>query len=319
MPNGLRVFSGTGNPALASEICTNLGIQPGAIKIKQFADGELFPEIQENVRGCDVFIVQPTCAPANDHLMELILMIDAFKRASADRITAVLPYYGYARQDRKDRPRVPISAAAVANMIESAGADRVVAMDLHSAPIGGFFKIPVDHLYALPVFVDDIRKSFDVQNLTVVSPDAGGVARARLLAGKLGAPMAIVDKHREAANVSEVMHVIGEENVKGRDCLMVDDMIDTAGTLCKGALALMKRGAKSVRGCATHGVLSYDSKENINAVDRIEESVLQEVMLANTIPFKFQRSKIRFLSVASLLAKGIEAIHNDTSISDLFI
>ena len=327
----LRVFSGTGNPALAAAICKELGVGsgPGKINLKQFADDEIFVEIGENVRGSDIFLVQPTCAPANSNLMQLILMIDAFKRASAQRITAVIPYYGYARQDRKDRPRVPISAKAVATMIEGAGADRVLTMDLHNAAIGGFFEIPVDNLYALPVFVEYIHQNFSMDKLTVVSPDAGGVARARLLAMKLGAPLAIVDKYREAANVSEVMHVIGD--VKGRDCLMVDDLVDTAGTLCKGAVALMKNGANSVSAATSHGVFSYDKKEDISAIDKIEQSPLKQVIVTDSIPQNGNldrilrgetiktSKKLVALTVAPLLAQAIYAIRKDQSVSGLFV
>ena len=340
MPNGLKVFSGTANRALASAICSELDAvypndQPtlGILNAKQFADKEQWIEYGENVRGLDVFLVQPTCFPANDNLMQLMLMIDAAKRASAERITAVIPYYGYARQDRKDRPRVPISAKVVATMLEGVGVDRILAMDLHNAAIGGFFEVPVDHLYALPVFVDYAKAKFIMSRLTVVSPDAGGVARARLLAMKLGAPLAIVDKYREAANVSEVMNVIG--TVEDRDCLLVDDLVDTAGTLCKGAKALMDRGAKSVSAVASHGVLSYDHKEDISAIDKIENSCLREVIVTDTIDQEpnLRRclrsaytvddvratSKLKVLSVASLFAQAIQAIHNDESVSGLFV
>ena len=335
----LRVFSGTANPALAASICDELHITPdpslGKLNTKQFADKELWVEFGENVRGCDVFLVQPTSYPVNDNLMQLMLMIDAVKRASAGRITAVLPYFGYARQDRKDRPRVPISAKVVATMLEGVGADRVLTMDLHNAAIGGFFEIPVDHLYALPVFIKGL-KGLSLNNITIVSPDAGGVARARLLAMKMGAPMAIVDKYREAANVSEVMNVIGD--VSGRNCILVDDLVDTAGTLCKGAKALMDRGAASVSAIVTHGVFSYDHKEDISAIDKIEASALLEIWVANTIDQRPNQerilrgfedretgsiiktsSKLRVLSVASLFAAAIKAIHNDESVSGLFV
>lgn len=331
MPNGMKIFGGSANPPLTSGICNVLGVDPGQMKLKRFADGELFPEVQENVRGCDIFIVQPTCGSpgisANDNLMELILMVDAFKRSSAQSVTTVLPYYGYARQDRKDRPRVPISAAAVANMIEGAGVDRLLTLDLHSAPIQGFFKIPVDHLYALPVFIQWID-DLNLEDLVIVSPDAGGVARARLAAMKLGVPMAIIDKHREAANVSEVMNVIGD--VKGKNCVIVDDMIDTAGTLCKGAQALMDRGAKSVRAAAPHGIFS--DKDGVSAKERIEKSPLIEVAVTDSIPQGrpytvltdnhtkiVESSKIKTLSVANLLADAIYAIQNETSVSGLFV
>src|SRR6185312_5224709 len=251
--NHFKVFSGNANPALAAEICYELGCQLAAVNVKQFSDGEVHLQIQENVRGADVFVVQPTCRPVDTNLMELLLMMDALKRASAERITAVLPYYGYARQDRKDRPRVPISAKLVASLIERAGADRVLALDLHAAQIQGFFDIPVDHLVSAPVMIDYFKPQ-GTQHLTVVSPDAGGVERARAFAKRLNAPLAIIDKRREDANVAEVMNVVGE--VEGRNCLIVDDLVDTAGTLVKGAEALMEKGAASVSACATHPVLS---------------------------------------------------------------
>jgi ribose-phosphate pyrophosphokinase len=326
MPQDIRVFSGTANPALTAAICVELSklfgstITPGAITIKQFADDEIFVNIEENVRGTDCFIVQPTCAPTNDNIMQVMLIADALKRASAARITAVLPYYGYARQDRKDRPRVPISAKVVATMLEGVGVDRLLTMDLHNGAIGGFFEIPVDNLYALPVFVDYIKANFSLDDLTIVSPDAGGVARARLLAMKLGLPLAIIDKYREAANVSEVMHVIGEENVKGRNCLMIDDMVDTAGTLCKGAEALLKYGALSVGAVATHAVLSHDSKAGMTAVQKIEKSSLHEVVFMDTIPTGQKPSlKLRTLSSAPMFAAAIKAIHDDESVSGLFV
>src|SRR4051794_39891255 len=241
--NHFKVFSGNANPTLASEICYELGCQLAAANVRQFSDGEVHLQIQENVRGADVFVIQPTCTPVDRHLMELLLMIDALKRSSAERITAVLPYYGYARQDRKDKPRVPISAKLVAALLETAGANRVLTLDLHAAQIQGFFDIPVDHLFAMPVMIEYFR-SQDIPALTVVSPDAGGVERARAFAKRLGAPLAIIDKRREEANVAEVMNVVG--NVAGRNCLLVDDLIDTAGTLVKGAEALQEKGAASV-------------------------------------------------------------------------
>ncbi len=265
------------------------------------------------MRGADVFVIQPTCTPVDRHLMELLLMIDALKRASAERITAVLPYYGYARQDRKDKPRVPISAKLVASLLESAGADRVLALDLHAAQIQGFFNIPVDHLFAAPVMIDYF-KPLNIPNLTVVSPDAGGVERARAFAKRLSAPLAIIDKRREEANVAEVMNVVGE--VQGRSCLLVDDLIDTAGTLVKGAEALLAKGATAVSACATHAVLSGP------AVERIEESELEEVVFTNSIPLSEtarNSEKIKSLSVAPLLARAIQSIHEETSVSILFI
>ena len=309
----LKVFSGNANRALSEEICHALNIDIGRAMVRHFADGEIYLQIQENVRGADVFIIQPTCTPVDRNLMELLLMIDALKRASAERITAVLPYYGYARQDRKDKPRVPISARLVAAVLETAGADRILALDLHAAQIQGFFDIPVDHLFAAPVMIDYF-KPLGIENLTVVSPDAGGVERARAFAKRLNAPLAIIDKRREEANVAEVMNVIGD--VEGQHCLLVDDLIDTAGTLVKGAEALMEKGAKSVAACATHAVLSHP------AVERIGESCLQEVVFTNSIPLSKEAAacgKIKQLSVAPLLARAIQSIHEETSVSILFI
>jgi ribose-phosphate pyrophosphokinase len=282
--------------------------------IKRFADGETHLQIQENVRGADVFVMQPTSSPVDHHLMELLLMIDAFKRASAERITAVLPYYGYARQDRKDRPRMPISAKLVASLLERAGANRVLAVDLHAAQIQGFFDIPVDHLFSAPVMVEYFDQKFPKGELAVVSPDAGGVERARSFAKRLNAPLAIIDKRRTDANVAEVMNIIGE--VRGKHCLMVDDLVDTAGTLVKGVEALLEQGAKSVTACATHPVLSGP------AVERISASPLLELVVTNTIPLSPQAvacGKIRVLSVAQLLARAIQSIHDGGSISTLFI
>ncbi len=309
----LRIFTGNANAKLAEEICQHLGCPLGAASVKQFMDGENYIQILENVRGMDVFVVQPTCTPVDRNIMELLLMIDALKRASADRITAVLPYYGYARQDRKDKPRVPISAKLVASLMETAGADRVLALDLHAAPIQGFFSVPVDHLFATPVMIE-YWMNVDLQDLVVVSPDAGGVERARAFAKRLNAPLAIIDKRREEANVAEVMHIIGD--VQGRHCLMIDDIIDTAGTLVKGADALLEHGAASVSACATHAVLSGP------AVDRIESSNLREVVFSNSIPLRPDAERcprIKVLSVAPLLARAIESIHEETSVSTLFI
>src|SRR5690349_15940002 len=252
MHNHFKVFSGTANPALAQEICESLGCPIGSVMIRTFADGETHLQIQENVRGADVFVVQPTCTPVDKHIMELLLMMDALKRASAERITAVLPYYGYARQDRKDRPRMPISAKLVASLLERAGASRILALDLHAAQIQGFFDIPVDHLFSAPVMIDYFRERYRQEDLTVVSPDAGGVERARSFAKRLNCPLAIIDKRRTDVNVAEVMNIIG--NVNGRQCLMVDDLVDTAGTLVKGVEALLGQGAKAVTACATHAV-----------------------------------------------------------------
>jgi ribose-phosphate pyrophosphokinase len=312
-PDRLKIFAGNANPALAQEIVQAMGLELAQVMVKQFSDGEIYLQIQENVRGADVFIIQPTCTPVDRNLMELLLMIDAMKRASAERITAVLPYYGYARQDRKDKPRVPISARLVAALLETAGADRVLTLDLHAAQIQGFFDIPVDHLFATPVLIEHF-KSGGTPGLTVVSPDAGGVERARAFAKRLNSPLAIIDKRREEANVAEVMNVVGE--VKGRNCLLVDDLIDTAGTLVKGAEALMEKGAASVSACATHAVLSGP------AVRRIEESCLKEVVVTNSIPLSQeakQSSRIKSLSVAKLLAEAIRSIHEETSVSVLFI
>src|SRR5271154_622238 len=256
----LKIFTGNANPALAGKICASLGCTLGAASVEPFSDGEIRLQILENVRGADVFVVQPTCTPVDNHLMELLLMIDALKRASAERITAVLPYYGYARQDRKDRPRMPISARLIANLLERAGAHRILALDLHAAQIQGFFDVPVDHLFATPVMIDYFDEMRG-ENLTVVSPDAGGVERARAFAKRLDAPLAIIDKRRTDVNVAEVMHIIGD--VEGQHCLIVDDLIDTGGTLVKGSEALLKQGAKSVRACATHAVLSGPAVERI--------------------------------------------------------
>jgi ribose-phosphate pyrophosphokinase len=309
----LQIFTGNANPELAHEIAQALGIELGRAMIKQFADGEIYLQIQENVRGGDVFIIQPTCTPVDRHLMELLLMIDALKRASAERITAVLPYYGYARQDRKDKPRVPISARLIAAILETAGADRVLTLDLHAAQIQGFFDIPVDHLFATPVLIEYF-KALNIPDLTVVSPDAGGVERARAFAKRLNSPLAIIDKRREEANVAEVMNVVGD--VIGRNCLLVDDLIDTGGTLVKGAEALMEKGAASVSAWATHAVLSGD------AVSKIEASCLKEVVFTNSIPLSNEArksSRIKSLSVAKLLAEAIRSIHEETSVSVLFI
>ncbi len=309
----LKIFTGNANPALAQEICATLGSSIGASHVKQFSDGEIYLQIQENVRGADVFVVQPTCTPVDKHLMELLLMIDALKRASAQRVTAVLPYYGYARQDRKDKPRMPISAKLVASLLERAGANRILALDLHAAQIQGFFDVPVDHLFATPVMIDYFYPMRG-ENLTVVSPDAGGVERARAFAKRLDAPLAIIDKRREEVNVAEVMHIVGD--VEHQHCLIVDDLIDTAGTLVKGAEALLAHGAASVRACATHAVLSGP------AVERIEKSRIEEVVVTNSIPLSAsaaQCGRIRPLSVAPLLAQAIQSIHEDGSVSTLFV
>ena len=312
-PDRLKIFSGSANTRLAEEICGCLGLQLGNLMLETFLDGEVYLQFQENVRGADLFLIQPTCRPVDHNLMELFLMLDAAKRASADRITAVLPYYGYARQDRKDKPRVPISAKLIASLLERAGANRIMAMDLHAAQIQGFFDVPVDHLFSAPVMIDYF-KPLEVPDLTVVSPDPGGVERARAFGKRMNAPLAIIDKRREKPNVAEVMNVVGE--VEGRNCLMVDDLIDTAGTLVKGAEALMRQGARSVSACATHAVLSGP------AVQRIEDSPLKEVVFTNSIPVTEEAKgskKIKFLSVAPLLARAIQSIHEETSVSILFV
>ncbi len=310
-----KIFSGTANRPLTEEICDALDCPIGEAMIKRFADGETHLQIQENVRGADVFVVQPTSTPVDHHLMELLLIIDALKRASAERITPVLPYYGYARQDRKDRPRMPISAKLVASLIERAGASRVLALDLHAAQIQGFFDIPVDHLFSAPVMVEYFAGRFERGDLAVVSPDAGGVERARSFAKNLDAPLAIIDKRRTDANVAEVMNIIGD--VRGKHCLIVDDIVDTAGTLVKGVEALLSTGgAKSVTACATHAVLSGP------AVERLNGSALQELVVSNSIPHEEQAarcSKIRTLSVGPLLARAIQSIHEGGSVSTLFI
>ncbi|MGH9703125.1 MAG: ribose-phosphate diphosphokinase [Candidatus Acidiferrales bacterium] len=313
MDEKFKIFSGSANPQLTDAICSYLGMTRGRAERGQFSDGEQRYQIQENVRGADVFVVQPCSHPVDFHLMELLLMIDAFKRASAWRITAVIPYYAYARQDRKDRPRVPISAKLVADLLETAGASRALTLDLHAPQIQGYFNVPVDHLFAAPVMVEYFRKKH-LGSLTVVSPDAGGVERARYFAKKMDAPLAIVDKRRIDVNVSEVMHLIGD--VKGRPALIIDDLIDTAGTLVKTVEALLKEGATKVYAGSTHAVLSGP------AVKRIAESPLEEVIVTDSVPLSEnakQLDKIKVLSVAELLARGIRSIHEETSISELFI
>jgi len=307
-----RVFSGTGNRALAEEVCEFLGIPLGQSHLTQFSDGEIYVQILENVRGADVFLIQPTCDPVAHNLMQLLLMIDALKRASARRITVVIPYFGYARQDRKDKPRVPISSKLVADILTTAGANRALVVDLHAPQIQGFFNIPVDHLFASPVLVDHFRK-MNLPDLTVVSPDAGGVERARFFAKKIDAALAIVDKRRTDINVTEVMHVIGD--VKGRSCLIIDDIIDTAGTLVKTVDALLKAGARQVYACASHPVLSGP------AIQRISESQLTELVVTNTIPLSEKgrnEPKIKVLTIAGLIGRAIQSIHEETSVSKLF-
>jgi len=308
-----KIFSGTANPVLAQAICKHLDVPLGKSLLGRFSDGEIYFQILENVRGADVFVVQPCSYPVDNHLLELLLMIDAFKRASAWRITAVLPYYCYARQDRKDKPRVPISAKLVADLLETAGASRALTLDLHAPQIQGYFDVPVDHLYGSPVLVDYFRNK-KLPNLTVVSPDAGGVERARAFAKKLDSPLAIVDKRRVDFDVTEVMNLIGD--VKGRTALIVDDIIDTAGTLVKTADALIREGAVQVYAACTHAVFSGP------AVERIETSKITEVVATDSVPVsEAARSvkKIKILSVADLLARGIRSIHEETSISELFI
>ena len=309
----LKVFTGNANPALAQEICDHLSVPLAKASVKSFSDGEIMVEINENVRGRDVFVVQPTCQPSNQNLMELLVMIDALKRASASRITAVIPYFGYARQDRKVAPRTPITSKLVADLITTAGAQRVLCVDLHAGQIQGFFNIPVDHLYAAPVVLDDIKSRFSGE-VVVVSPDAGGTERARAFAKRLNAGLAIIDKRRSAANVSEVMHIIGD--VDGKTCIIVDDMIDTAGTLCQAATALKAHGAGDVHATATHAVLSGPALERINA------SSLKEVLICNTIPAEakvIECPRLRIISVAKLLAEAINRIHGDESVSSLFV
>ncbi|MBN2721313.1 MAG: ribose-phosphate pyrophosphokinase [Campylobacterales bacterium] len=306
---GYMIFSGTANSELANEIARYLEMPLSKATINRFSDGEINVQIAESVRGKDVYIVQPTCAPANDNLMELLIMTDALKRSSAKSITAVVPYYGYARQDRKAAPRVPISAKLVANLMETAGITRVVTVDLHASQIQGFFDIPVDNLYGAILFADYI-KSKQLPNPIIASPDIGGVARARYFAQRLGLDMVIVDKRRQKANESEVMNVIGD--VDGKDVILIDDMIDTAGTMVKAAEALKKLGATSVMACCTHPVLSGP------AYDRIENGVLDELVVANTIPMRQPSPKIKMLSTASMLGEVIRRVHNNESVNSLF-
>lgn len=311
--NRLKLFSANANYQLAEEIAEYLGIPVGMSKVKKFCDGEIALEINESVRGVDIFIVQPTCYPVNDNMMELLIMIDAMRRASAQRITAVVPYYGYARQERKTRARDPISAKLMANLLTAAGADRVITMDLHANAIQGFFDIPVDHLPGVPILAE-YYKGMIAENTVVVSPDLGSVTRARDLANRLGVDIAIIDKRRPAPNQAQIMHVIGE--IKDKYVIMVDDIIDTAGTITKGAAVLKEMGAKEVYACCTHPVFSPP------ALERLQESVIKEVLTTNTIPIDYQRQgacdKIRVLSVASLLGEAIIRIHDNLSVSRLF-
>jgi len=313
MPQGIKLFSGNANKGLAIEIADFLGISLGDASVSTFNDGELMVQINENARGMDVFVIQPTCTPVNHNIMELLLMIDALRRASAGRITAVIPYYGYARQDKKVQPRVPISARLVANLISVAGANRVLTVDLHVGQIQGFFDIPVDHLYASPVLLDYIRNKYS-NNTVIVSPDAGGVERARAFAKRLQASLAIIDKRREKANVSEVMNVIGD--VTNKDAILLDDMIDTAGTITQAVSAIKEKGAKRIIAACTHAVLSGPSLERIN------ESGLEEVIVTNTIPMDSKQKKCKkltVLSIAPLLGEAIRRIHEESSISSLFV
>lgn len=312
MNDNLVIFSGNANVPLATEIASILGIPLGRSLIKKFSDGESWVKIEENVRGRDVFVVQSISNPSNDNLMELLLMLDALRRASARRITAVIPYYGYGRQDRKVEPRVPISARLVADLIQTPGPSRVLTMDLHADQIQGFFHIPVDHLFFSAVLYDYL-KNIGVSDMVVVSPDSGGAERARFLGKKLNANLAIIDKRRPQANESIVMNIIGD--VRGKNCLLLDDMIDTAGTICKGAIALLENGAASVRCCATHGVLSGEATKNLNSTN------FTEIVLSNTIqiPETKKINRLKTLSVAPIFAQAIRRIHKEESISSLFI
>jgi ribose-phosphate pyrophosphokinase len=309
----LKLFSGSAHPELTREIAAFLGIKVGQARLRRFPDTEVSFQIDENIRGTDVFVVQPTCSPVDQHIMEMLVMIDAFRRSSAARITAVIPYYGYARQDRKDKPRVPISAKLVANILSAAGTNRVLTMDLHKAQIQGFFDIPVDHLFAAPVIIDYLSR-LDHPRVTMVSPDAGGAERARAYAKRLGAELAIIDKRRTDDGTAEVMNVIGD--VEGRTCILQDDIIDTAGTITKGASALKENGAERVFACAVHGVLSGP------AIDRIQKSPIDQLIVTNTIPLSSTAAackKIHVLSVARLLGQAIKSIHEETSVSSLFV
>ena len=310
----LKLFAGSAHPALASEIAEFLGVSLGRACLKRFSDSEVAFQIDENIRGTDVFVLQPTSTPVDAHLVELCVMIDAFRRSSASRITAVLPYYGYARQDRKDKPRVPISAKLVANLLSAAGTNRVLTMDLHKAQIQGFFDIPVDHLFAAPVFIDYLTRGDGHDDVTIVSPDAGGVERARAYAKRLDADLAIIDKRRSEDGHAEVMHVVGD--VKDRVCIIQDDIVDTAGTLQQASRALRDNGAARVIACAVHGVLSGP------AFRRVEDSALERLIVTNTIPLRpeFEKSgKVCVLSVARLLGRAIQSIHQETSVSSLFV
>jgi ribose-phosphate pyrophosphokinase len=316
MPADLVLTAGNANPQLAQEIAACLGTRLAEAEVSQFSDGEVFVQVNENVRGADVFVIQPTCPPVNHNLMELLIMIDALRRASAFRITAVIPYYGYGRQDRKVQPRVPISAKLVADLITAAGAHRVLTMDLHAGQIQGFFNIPVDHLFAAPVLLQYFQERLNQgawKDLVVVAPDAGGVERARAFAKRLGMSLAIMDKRRTGVNEAKIMHVIGD--VKGRDVILLDDIIDTAGTITQAVSALKEEGACQILASCTHAVLSGQ------AIERLERSAIEEVVVTNTIPFREDQhsKKITVLSVAPLLAEAIRRIHTETSVSSLFV
>lgn len=307
----LKLFTCNAHPELANEIAELMGIKVGKSTVNKFSDGEIQVSIWESVRDCDVYVVQPTCAPVNDHLMELLIMIDALKRASAGRINAVIPYYGYARQDRKAKARDPITAKLVANLIQAAGADRVISMDLHANQIQGYFDIPVDHLLGLPILTKYFKEK-NLDNVVVVSPDHGSVTRARNMAERLDAPIAIVDKRRPEPNKSEIMNIIGD--IDGKNCILLDDMIDTAGTICNAASALIELGAKNVYACATHGVLSGPAKE------RLEKSPIQELVLLNTLPIDDEKKldKMTFISVGPIFSEVITRVYQGGSVSTLF-
>ncbi|REK10429.1 MAG: ribose-phosphate pyrophosphokinase [Acidobacteria bacterium] len=313
MYSELKVFGGRAHRALTEEICAYLEIPTGEVTSFNFSDGEIFCQIEENVRGSDVFIVQPTCPPVNDNLVELLILLDSFKRSSASRVTAVMPYYGYARQDKKDKPRVPITAKLVADLLAAAGADRLLTMDVHAAQISGYFDIPVDHLFAAPVLLEQI-KALNEPDLMIVAPDAGGVARARAIAKRLDCDLAIIDKRRVAANVAEVMNVIGD--VDGRTALILDDIIDTGGTLVKSVDAILSNGAAKVYAIGIHGILSGP------ALERLSNSALEAVFVTNTTPLEEKLkacAKLRPLSVAGLLGEAIRRIHDNSSVSSLFV
>jgi ribose-phosphate pyrophosphokinase len=309
----LKIFSGRAHPALAQEICDYLGLTLGELTLYNFSDGEDYCQIDENVRGTDVFVIQPTCSPVNEHVMELLILLDAFRRSSASRITAVMPYFGYARQDKKDKPRVPIAAKLMADLLTASGADRILTMDLHAAQIQGFFNIPVDHLFAAPVLLDEIRE-MELDDLVIVSPDVGGVARARAIGKRLGASLAVIDKRRTGINETEVLNVVGD--VDGKNVLILDDIVDTAGTLVQAEEALRGQGARRTFAAAVHPVLSGP------ALERIESSKLEKLLVTNTIPVDAAMARckrIRSLTIAPLLGEAIQRIHQGTSVSSLFV